>query len=296
MRKKIIEASLVAALFLAASPSDCAANGGRAGDIEIEKPSSAEIVLIMGEITGETLVRPSVPGSIEGGESAAVKMVQGNEVYYLVASETEGGGNFYIFRRLAGALETVFDKRGAEGAVYGYDFADFLGDGTTELVVSYKTGGTIGNAAEIYCLKGGFKSMLAEGFTYNALEIEDMPGAGGKRDGAAEIAVGVRFMGRMSYEVYRLKDGRLAEARDVYPYFFGRLSGEIEKSLAGRSGKNASRTVALCALAEARFLAGDIKRARAALKKAEKSAKTDPGGRSCESLLAETRKLLNGPE
>jgi len=267
-------------------------------DIRFEKPSSVEIALIKAEINDEPLIRPFMPEFLAGGARGILKMIQNGEVYYLVASESEGGGgncdcgNFYIFRNTGGTLETVFQKNGGEGAVYGYDFADLYGDGTTEVIVSYRTGGTIGNAAEIYCLNGGFKSVLKEGFTYNSIEIADMPAADGKKDGADEIAVGCRDSGKLSYEVYRLKDDKLTQARDVYPYFFGRLCREIEKSIADPARKHKSRVVLLCALAEAQFMAGWKKKALATFKKAEKAARAKPDDYSATAVLCETRRLL----
>ncbi|HNY13512.1 MAG TPA: VCBS repeat-containing protein [Candidatus Wallbacteria bacterium] len=267
--------------------------------VRFERASSLEISLVKSAVGGETFCQPSI-SPISGKPQAAgtcgrgiVKAVQGGEAYFLVTTDINGdSGNFRIFKNNNRSLDEVHSKLGGEGAVYGYNAADFDGDGTEEIMVSYKTGGTSGNVAEIYRVMGEFKKMSGNELTYNAIDIADMPDADGKKDGRAEIAVGTRCRKGLSYEIYRLSGDKMIIAHNVYQYFFKKLARGLDDELSRRSAKKITDVKDKLRLAEAWAKAGSKSRALKIVMEIEKVLEKTPDDYSSREWLSEIRALI----
>ena len=91
------------------------------------------------------------------------------------------------------------------------------------LIVGWQVGAIWSQLDIIQWTGEEYKKILDEEVYYSKIEVEDMKGIHG-RDGIYEIALWVHDTGNAyKIEVYRLCNGRLIPAKDVYPYYFPRV-------------------------------------------------------------------------
>lgn len=105
----------------------------------------------------------------------------------------------------------------------GYDInyinaAPVISKGENNLIIGWQYG-SIWSKLNIYqWTVKGILNMTPQDIYYSRIEVEDMPGEGGK-DGKVEIALWSHDTGEAyKIEVFRWVDGKLQPATDVYPY------------------------------------------------------------------------------
>lgn len=118
----------------------------------------------------------------------------------------------------------------------GYGISDLILAPITDswvstLVIGWQIGSIWAELDLLQWTNSGFVRLPTNNIVYSKLEVEDMPGEYGE-DGQHELAVWIHDTGEAyKVDVYRFSEGRLVMARDVYPYYFRKVSAYYERLL-----------------------------------------------------------------
>ncbi|MGG2199219.1 WG repeat-containing protein [Paenibacillus validus] len=148
----------------------------------------------------------------------------------IAAAYRKGSDAHVLVLKAVGAdWRPAADLKGNGYSVSTLQAAPVTGRNRMDLVVGWQVG-AIGSELSVYDWQDGTaKDVAPAGVSFTYVEAADLPGAH-ERDGIAELALWAHDTGEAYHvDVYRLQEGELVPAYDVYPYYFPKVAQYYER-------------------------------------------------------------------
>lgn len=146
----------------------------------------------------------------------------------IVGYKYQGDAYIMILKNSGGAWGIAQNIKGP-GYNISYLRAVSLTKGRPSLIIGWQVGSIWSKLSILEQGKHGLKEVLNKEGYFSKIEVEDMLGKNG-RDGIEEIALWKHDTGEAYIvEVYRLVNGELVIAKDVYPYYFKKVASYYGK-------------------------------------------------------------------
>lgn len=151
--------------------------------------------------------------------------IDGDRLKELIVAYKYQGENFLLLLKKSYKMWCpIVEIKGKGHAITDLLAVPLTSQGGKSLVVGWQIGSIWSQLVLLQWKMYGFVNVLTKPVFYSKLFVEDMPGKRGK-DGQFEIAIWIHDTGE-SYivDVYRYNGKELQIAKDVYPYYFKKIS------------------------------------------------------------------------